>query len=78
MLRDTVNVGWTSEFRYRITESVRSGMSYSLCQDFLPLCPENVQGSFNSSMAEPEVCRRISHCAKERETMGGNVDLHSD
>ena len=42
-------------------------MSYSLCQVCSPLCPGNGQ-----------VCWRVSHCAKEWETMGGIVDRHSD
>ena len=78
MLRDTGNVGWTSECCHRITESFRSDMSYSLYQVCSPLCPGNAQASVNSSLASPEVCRRISHCAKEWETMGGIVDRHSD
>ena len=52
-------------FRHRITESFRSDRSYSLCQVCSPLCPGNAQASVNSSLAAPEVCRRISHCAKE-------------
>ena len=67
MLRETGNVRWTSESRHRIIESFRSDMSYSLCQVCSPLCPGNAQ-----------VCWRVSHCAKEWETMGGIVDRHSD
>ena len=69
MLRETGNVGWTSECCHRITESFRSDRSYSLCQVCSPLCPGNAQASVNSSLAAPEVCRRISHCAKERDNI---------
>ena len=61
------NVGWTSECRHRITESFRSNRSYSLCQVCSPLCPGNAQASVNSSMAAPEVCRRISLCEGVRD-----------
>ena len=69
MLRETGNVGWTSECCHRITESFRSDMSYSLCQVCSPLCPGNAQAYVNSSLASPEVCRSL---------MGGIVDRHSD
>ena len=38
----------------------------SLCQVCSPLCPGNAQASVNSSLASPEVCRRISHCTVRR------------
>ena len=65
MLRETGNVGWTSEFCHRITESFRSDMSYSLGQVCSPLCPGNELASVNSYLAAPAVRRRLSHCAKE-------------
>ena len=55
MLRETGNMGWTSECCHCITESFRSDMSYSLCQVCSPLCPGNAQASVNSSLTSPEV-----------------------
>ena len=78
MLRETGNVRWAYECRHRIIESFRSDMSYSLCQVCSTLYPGNAQASFNSSLAAPDVCWRVSHCAKDWETMGEIVDRHSD
>ena len=72
------NMRWTYECHHRIIESFRSDMSYSLCQVWSTLYPGNEQASFNSSLAAPEVCWRVSHCAKDWERMGGIVDRHSD
>ena len=77
-LRETGNVRWTYECRHRIIESFRSDMSYSLCQVCSTLYPGNAQASFNSSLAAPEVCWKVSQCAKDWETMGEIVDRHSD
>ena len=52
MLRETGNVGWTSECCHRITESFRSDMSYSLCQVCSPLCPGNAQAWLHQRFVE--------------------------
>ena len=45
-----------------------TGHTYSLCHACSPLCLGNA----------PEVCRRLSHCVKESESIGGIEDRHSD
>ena len=72
------NVRWTYESRHRIIELFRSDRSYSLCHVCSPLCPGNAQAFLYSFLAEPEVCRRLSHCVQEWETMGGIADRRSD